>query len=160
MLYGLWRIEKTEDDATTKFLSSIDTNIEATLGHEAKKELRASGAGRQFVNAATGTRDFQSCVTFFDDLWRSHFRSGNIRARPKQTVGGGGSSARADANVVDDDEAFIVGGGRRPGIDRGKMSSETNCWNCRGFGHTSEACPSEKGFRAISDAAHLLTNMI
>ena len=40
------------------------------------------------------------------------------------------------------------------------MSSEANCWNCRGFGHMADACPSEKGFRAISDAAALLSNMI
>ena len=87
---------KTEDELTTKFLACIDTNIEATLAHEAKKELRAHGGARQFVNAVTGTRDFQACVTFFDDLWRSHFRTGDIRPRPRQTTTGGGSS-RADA---------------------------------------------------------------
>ena len=95
---------KTEDELTTKFLASIDTNIEATLGHEAKKELRAAGGARQFINAAGG-RDYQSCVTFFDDLWRSHFRSGDIRARPRQT-GQADRSARPDANCVgEDDEA-------------------------------------------------------
>jgi len=156
---------KTEDDLTTKFLACVDTNIEATLGHEAKKELRARGGARQFVNAATGTRDFQACVTFFDDLWRSHFRSGDIRPRPRQTAAGGASS-RADADVVDDrdadgDAAFLAGGGnRKPSFDRARMSSEANCWNCRGFGHMADACPSEKGFRAISDAAALLSNMI
>ena len=156
---------KTEDAATTKFLSCIDSKIEATLGHEAKKELRATGATRQFVNAATGARDFQACVTFFDDMWRSHFRTGSIAPRPRQ-ITTGDRSARADAaNIANDldsdDAAFVAGGvGRRPAIDRAKMSTESNCWNCRGFGHMAEACPSEKGFRAISDAAHLLSNML
>ena len=117
---------KTEDELTTKFLASIDTNIEATLGHEAKKELRAAGGARQFINAAGG-RDYQSCVTFFDDLWRSHFRSGDIRARPRQ-AGQADRSARPDANCVgEDDEAFTVQSGRRPPVDRQKMRDETNC---------------------------------
>ena len=156
---------KTEDQSTTKFLSCIESRIEATLGHEAKKELRATGCTRQFVNAATNARDFQACVTFFDDMWRSHFRSGSIAPRPRQ-VNMGDRSARADAaNVANDydneDAAFVAGGiGRRPAIDRAKMSTESNCWNCRGFGHMAEACPSEKGFRAISDAALLLSNML
>ena len=151
---------KTEDEVTTKFLASIDTNIEPTLGHEAKKELRAQGAGRQFVNAVTGGRDYQGCVTFFDDLWRSHFHSGDIRPRPRQQ-GQTDRTARADANVIDEtEEALIASGNRRPAIDRQKMASEPSCWNCRGFGHMSEDCPSAKGFRAISDAIYLLTNLL
>ena len=150
---------KTEDEITTKFLACIDTNIEATMGADAKKELRAQGALRQFVNAAGG-RDYQGCVTFFDDMWRSHFRSGSIRARPRQS-GSVDRSARADANVVgEDDEALIVNGARRPPVDRQKMGTETICWNCRGFGHVADDCPSAKGFRAISDAVHLLGNMV
>ena len=150
---------KTEDELTTKFLACIDTNIEATMGADAKKELRAQGALRQFVNAAGG-RDYQGCVTFFDDMWRSHFRSGSIRARPRQS-GSVDRSARADANVVgEDDEALIVNGARRPPVDRQKMGTETICWNCRGFGHVADDCPSAKGFRAISDAVHLLGNMV
>ena len=153
---------KTEDELTTKFLASIDTNIEATLGHEAKKELRAQGAARQFINQQNNGRDFQSCINFFDDLWRSHFRSGDIRPKPRQDTAHE-RTARADANVAgDEDQALIASRGGRggPQIDRAKMSNERSCWNCRGFGHMAEDCPSEKGYRQISDAMYLLSTML
>ena len=77
---------KTEDELTTKFLASIDTNIEATLGHEAKKELRAQGATRQFINQHNNGRDFQTCINYFDDMWRSHFRSSNRLPLPSDVT--------------------------------------------------------------------------
>lgn len=153
---------KTEDELTTKFLASIDTSIEVTLGHEAKKELRAQGGARQFINPNNNSRDFQSCVNFFDDMWRSHFRSGDIRPKPRQESPHE-RSARADANVTgDEDQALIASRSGRggPQIDRAKMSNERSCWNCRGFGHMAEDCPSEKGFRNISDAIYLLSTML
>ena len=156
---------KTDDQLTIKFLSCVDSSINATLGHEAMKELRASGGARQFVTGAGG-RDLQACVTFFDDLWRSHFRSGDIRARPKQRTSVDDRTARADAQLAGDVEEEEEGamlaraGTRRTPISREQMQREPNCWRCRGFGHVAEDCPSSEGFRAISDAVALLNALL
>ena len=114
------------------------------------------------INQHNNGRDFQTCINYFDDMWRSHFRSGDIRPRPRQDVAHE-RTARADANVAgDEDQALIASRGGRggPQIDRAKMSNERSCWNCRGFGHMAEDCPSEKGFRQISDAMYLLSTML
>ena len=36
------------------------------------------------------------------------------------------------------------------------MMQQSTCWNCRGFGHVREACPSEKGTRAVAHVISVL----
>ena len=37
-----------------------------------------------------------------------------------------------------------------------QVRRQAQCWNCRGFGHVREACPSETGTRAVPHVASLL----
>ena len=163
---------KTEDDLTVKLLACLTSGIEATLAHEAAKELRADPGNRQFQVAAVAPvagppaipgvpahRDFQSAVTFFDDLWRTKFRSGDIKARPRGAAGGE-RNALADVHLADDDDdAMVVGGFKRgPPISRAELARETICWVCRGFGHLASDCPSKPGFRSITDTIAILSN--
>jgi hypothetical protein len=154
-------LKKSNDDLAKKFLLSIDSSLSNVLHLEAAKELRNPPARRQFWDAVTNQRDFNEAVSSFDDLWRSQFADGQIRSQAK-----GKAVARVeDAAVADDgcddcfeagDDAFAFAASTRNVVIN--QDIEARCWNCNGFGHTNDVCPSTRGRRQISKAIEKLAN--
>ena len=102
--------QKTEDEQCRKLLAAVaQSGVVESMAHEAKKELRRAN---QFVypagHANAGQRNFQMIVTFFNDLWRSNFKDGNIRAKARTANAAAGTQRLDDGIAVagadDDDE--------------------------------------------------------
>lgn len=173
---------KSENEVACKFLQSI-THPE-TLAARAARELRATGARREFHKGGPNyDRDLNAMVREFDDVWRSLFQieGGPIRARPVQR---GNyryenallheTNAQLRENNSDDgdddecylitfddgDEMFFVGARNKfPKRNNGgakPVRFQKVCRNCWGFDHPDKDCPSSKRDRPLDECIQVL----
>ena len=57
----------------------------------------------------------------------------------------------------EDDDAYAAAAGTSNTIfTYDQVIGQSSCWNCRGFGHVRDACPSSPGKRAIGHAISAL----
>ena len=150
---------KNNDGLTIKLLSCFTPSAGGmALTLKAHEELRAPAASRLFHDAATGQRDFNAAVQALDELWRSHFHAGAIKPTPRRIVTAS-SSVRVDGTIDPHDSANVsstMHKDRKPKFDLKSLRSQPMCWNCRGFGHMQDDCPSDKGIRFISHCITVL----
>ena len=150
---------KNNDELTLKLLSCITNHLSPTLAMEAAKELRHPPHLRQFTIPGTVQRDFGAAVQYFDEFWRAQFESGAIRPSPRR--GSDANTGRVDNAAyvdgdADGDDALISGATNRPVLSRDELRLEPLCWNCRGFGHVRDKCPSVSALRPVGAVIDML----
>ena len=143
-------MRKDENDLTLRLLHSINGNLSPTMAMDALQEIRAAPDKRQYQNTVTGMRDlhFSSAVKELDEVWRAIFSQGLIGPAARRQPGG---VRVADVSLAEyeDEEAFIAASNDRRFCTFDQILAESNCWNCRGFGHVRTACPSSDGRRSV-----------
>lgn len=141
---------KNDEALTLKLLSCFTPPINTALSLEAHKELRASPGARNYHDANTGQRDYTAAVQAFDELWRSQFTSGAIKAMPaRKDSANNPGSVRPDGAVIAYESALINGGSVKKRFSLTDMRGQMMCWNCRGLGHSKANCPSPAGSRPL-----------
>ena len=120
--------------------------------------LRAAPDKRLDQNTVTGMRDFSTAIQELDEMWCAIFNQGLIRPAARRQAGG---IRVADVSLAeyDDEEAFLAASSDRPFCTFEQILSESNCWNCRGFGHVRTACPSSDSTRSIGYVIQALSSI-
>ena len=148
---------KTDDQMTLKLLSCLSHTFSISLNMEAQKEIRAQPAARMFQDNTANQRDYGAARDYYDDLWRAQYAAGAIKPCPRRGATG---SVRADGAALasaSDDDAFVATTGRDiKQFTRFEIGKQLVCWCCRGFGHTKDQCPSDRGFRPIDACVYWL----
>ena len=151
---------KSNDELTLKLLSCITNDLSPTLAMEAQKELRNPPHLRQFTIPGTAERDYGAAVQSFDEFWRAQYECGAIRPSPRR--GANAHTGRVENAAIADgddeyDEAFLANSAAsRPALSRDELRAEPLCWNCRGFGHVRDKCPSAPALRPIGAVIDML----
>ena len=151
-------MRKDENDLTLRLLHSINGNLSPTMAMDALKEIRAAPDKRLYQNTVTGMRDFSTAIQELDEMWRAIFCQGLIRPAARRQPGG---VRFADVSLAeyDDEEAFLAASSDRPFCTFEQILAESNCWNCRGFGHVRTTCPSSDGTRSIGHVIQALSSI-
>ena len=106
---------------------------------------------------ASSTTRSQACAIVpaalqeLDEVWRTHFNDGLIRPAARRQPGGVRVADVSAAEYEDEDAYFSAAynsGNQTFALE--DLRSQTQCWNCRGFGHARPVCSSSVGYRAIN----------
>ena len=135
-------MRKNENELTFRLLHSINGNLGATMHLEAMKEIHAPAYKRAFQNNATGMRDYSAAVREMDEMWRNIFQSGLIKPAARRQPGGGRVADVSVAQYEDEDAFAAKSGATLTSFTFDQVMQQSTCWNCRGFGHVRDACPS------------------
>ena len=103
-------------------------------------------------------RDFSAAVQDFDEIWRTLFSQGLITPAARRNPGGVSVSDVSVAEFEDED-AYIAATTERPFFTLEQVMKESNCWCCRGFGHTRTTCPSTDATRSVGHAIQALSSI-
>ena len=139
-------MRKDDNELTLRLLHSINGNLSPQMAMDALKEIRAKADKRKYQDTVTSMRDLSSAVQDLDEVWRAIFSQGLIRPAARRQPGGVRVS---DVSVADyeDEDAFLAASTDRPFFTFDQVLAESNCWNCRGFGHVRTACLSSDSTR-------------
>ena len=110
--------------------------------------------------------DFKRTVAHYNDLWMHYYDKGDIKYIPPQVKGQPRSNRvdglsltepeeEEDAYATRDFHAGQNNTARVPTMNFNKLNNEVLCWNCLGWGHTKQRCPSSKIPRSMADAHHI-----
>ena len=151
-------MRKDDNDLALRLLHSINGNLSPTMAMDALKEIRAQPDKRQYQNALTGMRNFPTAVQDLDEVWRAIFSQGLIRPVAHRQPGG---VRVEDVSLAeyDNEEAFIAATKDCPFFTLDQVLAESNCWNCRGFGHVRRTCPSSNGTRSMGHIIQALSSI-
>jgi hypothetical protein len=141
---------------TLRLLHAVNGNLSPMMKLEALKEIRAPPHRRAYQDQVTGHRDFSEAATEMDEMWRNLFATNQIKPAARRQPGGGRVADVSVAQHDDYDDAYAATAAGGTIFSYDEMASQSSCWNCRGFGHQRDACPSSPGKRSIGNAISAL----
>ena len=160
-------------DIWVKFLKEI--TFPQMLANEAIKQLQRPS----YIIAAglpnAGNPDLNALLADFEEIWHQKYDAGieiKPQAAPRPALHSGNTADGMSVQVVPEEETINGAFAGRtfgkfnptPQQNNGPATSfakrERNCWNCRGWGHEKQDCPSEAAQRPIQQCVDGLNEIM